>query len=104
MNADEKYLKAVSVTANASENRIDRDEQVVTDKMREGAADTKDVLDKVNGVEYDRYSNSIKVDNDSKVLILVDGMEKDQEYIKNLAPERLKKVEVIRKSRGPLCS
>jgi hypothetical protein len=100
MNADEKYLKAVSVTAKASENRIDRDEQVVTDKMREGASDTKDVLDKVNGVEYDRYSNSIKVDNDSKVLILVDGMEKDQEYIKNLAPERLKKVEVIRSPGG----
>jgi hypothetical protein len=100
MNADETSLKAVSVTANASENRIDRDEQVVTDKMREGAADTKDVLDKVNGVEYDRYSNSIKVDNDAKVLILVDGMEKDQEYVKNLSPDRLKKIEVIRSPGG----
>jgi len=100
LNPDEKLLKEVSVKASSHENLIDRDEQVVTDKMRAGASDTKDVLDKINGVQYDRYNNTIKVDNDSKVLILVDGMEKDQEYIKNLAPDRLKKVEVIRSPGG----
>ena len=100
LNPDEKLLKEVSVKASSHDNLIDRDEQVITDKMREGASDTKDVLDKINGVSYDRYNNSIKVDNDSKVLILVDGMEKDQEYIKNLAPDRLKKVEVIRSPGG----
>ncbi|HXC04250.1 MAG TPA: outer membrane beta-barrel protein, partial [Bacteroidia bacterium] len=44
--------------------------------------------------------NTIKVDNNSKVIILVDGLEKDQEYIKNLSPDRLKKIEVIRSPGG----
>jgi len=100
LNPDEKYLKTFTVTANSRENLLDRDEQVVTDQMREGAADAKDVLGKINGVEYDGSSNTIYVDNNPKVLILVDGMEKDQDYIKNLAPERLKKVEVIRNPGG----
>jgi hypothetical protein len=95
-----KTLSGVSVSENSAENQLDRDVQIVTDKLRMGAASTKDVLNKINGVTYDRYSNSIKVDNDAKVIILVDGIEKDQEYIKNLSPDRLKKVEIIRDPGG----
>ncbi len=100
LKPDEKFLKEVSVTTSSHDNLIDRDEQIVTDKLREGASDTKDVLDKLHGVSYDRFSNSIKVDNSDKVMILVDGLEKDQEYIKNLSPDRLKKIEIIRDPGG----
>jgi hypothetical protein len=93
-------LKEVSISESSRENQIDRDIQVVTDKMKSGASNTKEVLDKMTGVDYDRYNNSIKVDNDSKVIILVDGIEKDQEYVKNLSPDRLKKVEIIRDPGG----
>ena len=93
-------LDEVAVNETSREVQIDRDVQVVTDKMKEGASNTKEVLDKLTGVDYDRYNNSIKVDNDSKVIILVDGIEKDQEYVKNLAPDRLKKIEVIRDPGG----
>ena len=95
-----EFLNEVSVKANSSENQLDRDVQIVTDKMKTGSTNTKEVLEKINGVTYDRYSNSIKVDNDEKVIILVDGLEKDQEYIKNLSPDRLKKVEIIRDPGG----
>lgn len=97
---DAQLLNEVSIKTNSHDNLIDRDEQIVTDKLRAGASDTKDVLAKLNGVEYDRYNNSIKVDNKDKVIILVDGLEKDQEYIKNLSPDRLKKIEVIRSPAG----
>lgn len=100
LQPDIKKLSEVSIKSSAKESQLDRDVQVVTDKMKEGTANTKDVLDKMTGVDIDRYSNTIKVDNDSKVIILVDGIEKDQEYIKNLAPERLKKIEVIRDPGG----
>jgi hypothetical protein len=93
-------LKEISVTESSKEAKLDRDVQVVTDKMKAGTSSAKEVLDKVNGVDFDRYNNSIKVDNDSKVIILVDGIQKDQEYIKNLSPDRLKKVEVIRDPGG----
>jgi hypothetical protein len=100
LTPDVNYLKEVNVKTSASEVQLDRDVQIVTDKMKEGASTTKEVLEKVNGVTYDRYNNSVKVDNDSKIIILVDGIEKDQEYVKNLAPERLKKIEVIRDPGG----
>jgi len=100
LEPDVKFLNEVKVKTNSAENQLDRDVQIVTDKMKEGTSNTKELLAKMNGVNFDRYSNSIKVDNDSKVIILVDGLEKDQEYIKNLSPDRVKKVEIIRDPGG----
>ncbi len=100
LQPDIMMLKEVDVKTNSAENQLDRDVQIVTEKLKAGASTAKEVLEKVNGVTYDRYNNSIKVDNSDKVIILVDGMEKDQEYIKNLAPDRLKKIEVIRDPGG----
>lgn len=100
LKPDINFLHEVAVNSSANENTIDREVQIITDKMKAGTTTTKDVLDKLKGVDYDRYTNTIKVDNSSKVIILVDGMEKDQEYIKNISPDRLKKVEVIRDPSG----
>jgi hypothetical protein len=100
LQPDQQFLKEVSVTTSAHDNLIDKDVQIVTDELRKGTTDAKGVLDKLNGVEYDRFNNSIKVDNDAKVIILVDGMEKDQEYVKNLPPDRLKRIEIIRSPGG----
>src|ERR1051326_2417081 len=88
MEPTEKVLKELTVKTNSNENQLDRETQIVTDKLKVGASTTKDVLDKVNGVHVDKYSGAVKVDNNDKVIILVDGLEKDQEYIKNLSPDR----------------
>ncbi len=100
MKKDLQSLDEVEVTASSRESSIDKDMQIVTDDMRQGASDAKEVLEKVPGLSYDRYNNTISVDNSSKVIFLVEGVEKNQEYIKNLAPERMKKVEVIRNPGG----
>ncbi len=100
MKKDAQALGEVEVKASSRESSIDKDIQIVTEAMRKGAADAKDVLEKVPGLSYDRYNNTISVDNSSRVVFLVDGAEKNEEYIKNLAPERLKKIEVIRNPGG----
>ena len=100
LEPDVELLKEFTVTTRSGDNLLDRDVQIVTDKMKAGTSNTKEVLDKLPGVDYDRYSNAVKVDNDARVIILVDGMEKDQDYIKNLSPDRLKKIEVIRDPGG----
>lgn len=100
LKPDVSQLKEVNVKSSATEVQLDRETHIVNEKLKEGASTTKDVLGRVNGVTYDRYNNSIKVDNDSKVIILVDGIEKDQEYVKNISPERLKKIEIIRDPGG----
>ncbi len=79
---------------------IDKDVQLVTAKMREGSTNTLEVLERMNGLSYDRYNRAIKVDGDTHVIMLVNGLEKNQEYIKNLAPDRIKEVEVMRSPGG----
>jgi len=93
-------IEEVIIKGKTKENLIDKDVYLVTKDLKTGASNTKDVLAKVKGVTYDRYNNSIKVDGEDNIMILVNGLEKDQEYIKNLAPERLKKVEIIRDPSG----
>jgi hypothetical protein len=79
---------------------IDKDIQLVTSKMREGTTNTLEVLERINGLSYDRYNRTIKVDGDTRVIMLVNGLEKNQEYIRNLAPDRIREVEVIRNPGG----
>lgn len=95
-----EIIDEITVKSSSRISSIDKDIQIVTEEMRKGTADTKEVLEKTPGVSYDRYSNSIKVDNNSNIIILVDGVEKNQDYIKNLSPQRLKKFEIIRDPGG----
>ena len=93
-------IETVTVTGSPRTVEIDKDVQLVTGTMKEGAANTYEVLDKVGGLHYDRYNNNITVDNNDNIIILVNGIEKNQDYVRNLNPERLLKVEVIRDPGG----
>ena len=96
LRVDATVLSEVVIKESARNTLVDKDETIVTDDMRAGTATTSDVLDKVNGVTFDRYNDEIKVDNEKNVLLLVNGLKKDQKYIKNLSPDRIAKIEVIR--------
>ncbi len=93
-------LEELAIEGSAQRNDFDKDVHVITEQQKKGASDTKDVLDRISGVTYDRYQGTISVDNDKNILILVNGVEKDQEYIKNLAPDRLLRVEIVRDPGG----
>lgn len=93
-------MSEVDIKENTSDNLLDRDVQIITDKMRIGSANTNDILEKISGVNIDKFSNSIKVDNKDNIIILVDGIKRDQEYISSISPDRLLKVEVIRDPGG----
>ena len=100
LKADKNILKSVEIKARNKAFKIDKDIYIVSRKMKVAAANTNDVLDKIQGVTYDRYNNQIKVDGETNIKILVDGLEKDPEYIQNLNPERLKKIEIMRDPAG----
>jgi len=93
-------LKGTEIKASIRNTDINKNEVIVTKKMRTGAASAREVMEKVNGVSYDRYKDAIKVDNKTNIVILVNGLEKNQEYVKNLNPERIAKIEVIRDPSG----
>jgi len=97
---DDKTLDEVTIKANTKSFKVDKNVYSVTKKMKIAAANTNDVLDKISGVTLDRYTNSIKVDGESNVKFLVNGIAKDSEYIQNLNPNRLKKVEIVKGPSG----
>lgn len=96
----DQNIGTVTVTGSPRKVEIDKDIQLVTGTMKEGAANTYEVLDKVGGLHYDRFNNKITVDNNDNIIILVNGIEKNQDYIRNLNPDRLLKVEIIRDPGG----
>ncbi len=96
----ETMLEGVTIEGESYHLKIDKDVKVVTEEMKTGAANTYDVLDKISGLHYDRYNDQITVDNDKNVIIIVNGIEKDADYIKNLDPDRILKVEIIHDPSG----
>lgn len=93
-------LKEVVVTARNIEYYTDKNTYIVTARMREGASSAQEMLNKIHGIRFDRISNTIKVAGEGNVLLLVDGLQQSQEYIKNLSPSRIGKIEVINEPSG----
>ena len=76
MQPKETALGEVQVKGSSRAYTIDKDVQMVTTAMRTGSANTSEVLERMNGISYDRYNRSIKVDGDARVILLVNGLEK----------------------------
>lgn len=96
LEEDVTLLNEVRVKGSAKTNKIDRDVFAITKELRAGTTSSQELLGKLSGVHYNVYDRSISVNGSTNVLILVDGIEKDQQYAKNLQPERIERVEVIK--------
>ncbi|NOR87236.1 MAG: hypothetical protein GQ527_06470 [Bacteroidales bacterium] len=99
---NEKYnnLGEIVIAAKTTETEIDKDIVFITKKNKTGTSDTKDVLNKLSGIHYDYYLKALTVDGEKNIMLLVNGLQKDDEYIKNISPDRIKKVEIIRDPDG----
>ncbi len=95
-----QQIQQVTVKASTRQNDLDRQVVLVTKQMRERSANVNEVLEQISGINYDRYNNQISVDGQTNVLILVNGLKKNQQYIEALNPERILKVEIIRDPGG----
>jgi CarboxypepD_reg-like domain len=100
LTPDENIIGDVVIEGETFKLEIDKDVKILTSDMKKGSSNSYDVLDKVGGLHYDRYNNKMTVDNDDNIIIIVNGIEKNRDYIKNLAPDRLQKVEIIRDPSG----
>jgi len=93
-------LSDVIVTASSKRAKIDRDIHIVTKQMKVGVSTVKNMLENIRGITYDYLNNSLSVNNKSNVLLLVDGIRKNQDYVKNISPDRISRVEVIKQVSG----
>ena len=96
MEEDAQLLKEVTVTGSARTVKVDRDVTVISNELRAGVSTARELLGKLNGVIYNPYDQSIMVNGSTNVLILIDGIEKDQQMAKTLSPDRIDRVEVIK--------
>ncbi len=96
LEEEAKSLNEVNVTGSNKVNKIDRDVFAITKELRAGTTSSQELLGKLSGVQFNQYDKSISVNGNTNILILVDGIEKDQNFAKNLLPERIERVEVIK--------
>ena len=68
---------------------------LVSQALRERVSSPIEMLNHIDGVVYNEFDNTIKVRTDSRVLLMVNGIERDLTYIKGIPSERVAKIEVI---------
>ncbi len=100
MEIDNNAIEEVNIIASSYSEKFDRSIQTITKEFKEGTSNVSDLLTKIRGVDVDPLDNSIKVDNEENVLLLVDGVKKEQAYIKKIAPDRISRIEVSRNPTG----
>lgn len=78
----------------------DRDVIRITRSMRKGAYNTAELLGRIPGMYWNRGKNELNYLGSTKILILVDSLEKSNDYVKKLYHLRFDKIDVIQNPHG----
>ncbi len=100
VSSNNEMLDEINVIAQDVIHKADRDIIILSDKYKKQASNTEQVLKKLPSVSMDIISRSFKVANRKNVLLQVDGIVKDEQYIRSLPPSKMVKVEIIRDVSG----
>ncbi|MCH5176327.1 MAG: outer membrane beta-barrel protein [Prevotellaceae bacterium] len=93
-------LKEVNVTASAERTEGNKTVVTFTKEMRRGMRNTAQLLGNLRNFNYDAMSNSIEYNNKKNIIVLVDSLEKGNDYVYNLHHHRFAKVEIIDQPTG----
>ena len=93
-------LKEVLVTGSTVRHHGQQDTYQVTKAMREGVSDAGELLGKLNGVTFNPLSGELKYLSSKNIIILVDSVPKDEEYIKRLRPYRFDHITIVNNPSG----
>lgn len=93
-------LTEVTIEAELVKRSADGDTFIITDKMRSMSVNSYELLAHIPGVQLNRASNQILINNKSNILFLVNGRPQSKEYIMSLSPETIKKVKVVHNPKG----
>ncbi len=95
-----RELKEVVVEAVPIRHLGNQTTVTITRAMRKNAESTAEMLGNIPGITVNRAHNSVEYMGHSDIKFLVDSMEKDEEYIKNLGHLRFDRVDIIRNPGG----
>ena len=95
-----KILEGVSVEASVNSLELDKQSIIATKEMKKNTIMARDMLEKVDGITYDRLSKELKLDGETSIKLLVDGIGRDRDYVLYLNPKRIRKIEIYRNISG----
>ncbi len=96
LEAETKSLGQVDVVADKlkGQESVDRTVYNIPDDAAKTAGSGTDILKRIPAVQVD-LSNNVSLQGNTNILILIDGKERDQNFIAQLDPKSIDKVEVI---------
>lgn len=97
---DGKSIDEVTVSGRSIKQSGDRTNIFITKEMRRGKTNTGEILGDLPGFYYDMAFNTLTFGGSSNIMILVDSLEKDNNFIKNLQHVRFDKIEIIHQPQG----
>ena len=100
MDQEETSLDDVTVSASNITHKGDKDVIWITSTMRRGNYNIGEILGNVPGIYYNRGTKDLKYYGESNVVLLVDSVEKNANYIKRLHHVRFDRIEIIPYPKG----
>lgn len=95
-----KQLGEVTVAADLNRSEGNKDIIMITKAMREGTHNSGELLGKVAGMMYNPLSTELTYRGSKNIVVLVNGVRKDEGYIKRLNPDRFSKIEITNMPTG----
>lgn len=87
-------LPELTVEKSVVEHKGKTDTYLITKEMRGDAREAGDILGKISGMHYNPLTKALSYLGSGNVKILVDSLERDDDYIKRLNPDRFIKVNI----------
>ncbi len=100
LTTNNETLDEVKVIAQDMIHKSDRDVIVMNNKYTAMASNSEQIFQMLPSVSVDMVNRNIKVAGKENVLLQVNGIEKDEQYIRTLSPSKIKKIEIIKNVTG----
>lgn len=96
MNPGTINLGETVVVADRLKGRAEKDRTAyfITKKMTESSNNGLDIIKLIPGVQVDLMRN-ISLDGSSNILVLIDGKERDKNFVSQIIPDQIDKVEIL---------
>ena len=93
-------LADVEIKGQLKKQSIDTDQYLVTDSMRQGTQNAAQLLAKLPGVRRDWVTDEIQINGETDVVLVVNDVEKPQNYIREINPKRIAYINVTYRPSG----
>ena len=96
----EVTLPELVFTENLIKHKPKSDVFKITENHRKGVTNVFDIMNLLPGVKFDQLKSKVSVKNDERVLVIVDGQERNFDYVRAIDPKRVKEIEIIHELPG----